>query len=330
MPHTTSAADLSSFTPPDLAQSRLYRHVLHLLGREVVALDLADAGRANILIRPAGPLGHIALIPGGVQWRADSTIATRRRALAGLPGKLRARGVGALLCNAATRVEDDMLTAQGHLPLISGGYSAQWDLTGSAATRRARLKQKWRNRLVKSERGGLSIRHDQFAPQNHRWLLTAEARQRQRRSYRALPLAFTETLARFAPEHTRLFIAARGDEPLAAMLFLLHDGAATYHIGHLSNAGRALSAHNLLLWQAANWLSDQGIRRLDLGPVETESQAGLARFKLGCGAQPVRRGASFLHMRATAPLGRLVRRLTGQPNSFSCCNRANRSVMPLR
>ncbi|MEL6980044.1 MAG: hypothetical protein AAGM38_15365 [Pseudomonadota bacterium] len=80
---------------------------------------------------------------------------------------------------------------------------------------------------------------------------------------------------------------AAPEGPAAAMLFLTHGRAATYHIGWTSDPGRSIGAHNLLLWNAIQTLKRDGILSLDLGGLDTERGAGVARFKLGSGAQPM-------------------------------------------
>lgn len=53
------------------------------------------------------------------------------------------------------------------------------------------------------------------------------------------------------------------------MVFILHGAVALYHIGHVGAAGRALNAHNLILWHAIQKLRRKGIRSLDLGGLDT-------------------------------------------------------------
>lgn len=290
---------------PSLSQSWLYAQALAAMGRNIREMRLGSAGIARLLVRQAGPLGAVALIPGGVQWDRRSTAQEREHAAAELPRQLRRQGISILLSNTASPDDEALLRRKGHLPIITGGYSAEWSLSDPVESRRARARGKWRNRLKKAETSGLCIDHARFSLPRDGWLLAAEARQRQARRYSALPLAFTKAVAEIASDQTRLFTATRDGELMGAMLFLMHDGAASYHIGHLGDKGRALSAHTLLLWRASVWLADQGIARLDLGPVETGRSSGLARFKLGSGALPVQRGASCLFSRATAPFGRL-------------------------
>lgn len=80
------------------------------------------------------------------------------------------------------------------------------------------------------------------------------------------------------------------------MLFLRHGRGATYHIGHICPEGKSLCAHNLLLWQAANWLAACGHDWLDLGPLYAAAP-GLWRFKLRTGARVQKTGGSWLYWR---------------------------------
>ena len=177
---------------------------------------------------------------------------------------------------------------------------------------RARMHGKWRNRLAAAERSGLPVRRQEPSFQTLQWLLDADARQQRYRRYRAMPAAFTQAWLRNDRKNLILLTAHREDQRLAAMLFLRHGNAATYYIGWTSGAGRAASAHNLILWQAVQQLSATGVDMLDLGLVDTEAAPGLARFKLGAGAQPVRTGGTWLGWKgvptARAPEFRACRR----------------------
>ena len=67
------------------------------------------------------------------------------------------------------------------------------------------------------------------------------------------------------------------------MLFLIHGQADNYQVGWNSGEGRDLHAHNLLLWCGIEALQERGIRTLDLGGVNTQRSAGVARFKIATG-----------------------------------------------
>lgn len=203
------------------------------------------------------------------------------------------------------------LAQLGAVPLITPTHVAEIDLRPSAETRRAALHQKWRNRLVHAESRGLRITRQNLPIDARHWVLAADALQQRKRLYRSWPTGLTLAYARENPGQAKLFTAFDGRDPVAAMLFLRHDTGATYHIGHTTRRGRDLSAHNLLLWQATNWLATRGHHRLDLGLINTEDAPGLARFKLGSGANLRTLGGTWLWWpvigRALSPLAALDR-----------------------
>lgn len=288
---------------PNLAQSDLYVNTLQALGHTVASLSLGRVGSAVLLQRSFGPLGKVTLIPGGVFWAQDSTPQERDDAIADLPALARSQGSRILLCNTSSESDEKKFLKKFFLPVLSAGFFAELDLTAPQDTRGKSLHGKWRNRLKKAENADLSVETSPFCATRHKWLIDAEIAQRKTNSYRALPLNFLAMASQLQPETVRVFVAKRRSQPVAAMVFLIHGKAATYHIGVSSENGRKFSAHNLLLWRAANWLASQGVCRLDLGSVETERNTGLARFKLGAGATPKARGATCLYTRTTRPLG---------------------------
>lgn len=195
----------------------------------------------------------------------------------------------------------------GAVPVMTPASIAEIDLRPLQSIRRAALHQKWRNRLVHAERQGLRITRQNLPLKPDHWLLRAEAKQQARQGYQNWPEALTLAYARQSPGAAKLFTAYEGQNPIAAMLFLRHGDTATYHIGHTTARGRALSAHTFVLWQAANWLALKGHQWLDLGMINTHGPAaGLARFKLGAGARSRTLGGTWVWW---PPLGRSLRPL---------------------
>jgi hypothetical protein len=162
----------------------------------------------------------------------------------------------------------------GLVPLLTDRFVALWDVTAAPAALRAALHGKWRNRLtsadVRVQRGG-----DLAA------VLQQEGAQRATRGYRALPAAFTQALPRDA---LHLWQWRQAGQMQAAMCFVRHGNWATYHIGWATDVARRHGVHQVMLWQAAMALRDEGVRMIDLGDVNTDAAPGLARFKLGTGA----------------------------------------------
>ncbi|WP_146345229.1 GNAT family N-acetyltransferase [Falsiphaeobacter marinintestinus] len=169
---------------------------------------------------------------------------------------------------------------------------AELDLRTDPTTLRSGLHQKWRNRLNRAERNGMTVRISRGLGPKLDWLLSKESQQQAQRGYRTWPSKLTQTWIRATPGAALLMTAYENDTPVAAMLFLRHGTAATYHIGHTTARGRQLSAHNLLLWDAIVHLSNSECDQLELG--RTDTSPGLARFKLGTGAQERSLGGTWL------------------------------------
>lgn len=205
--------------------------------------------------------------------------------------------------------------APGHaagLPLISPAHVATLDLTTGPGALRAGLKGKWRNRLVRAEALGLRIGRRALPSRTDQWLFRAEAAMQAARRYRTWPTALTLCYGRANPGKAVLFTATDTGRTVAGMLFLRHGTSATYHIGQTSAEGRARHAHTALMWAAIKWLAGQGVQQLELGTIDTESAPGLARFKLGTGAQVRPLGGTWLDvpwLRPLAPLSRIDTRM---------------------
>ncbi|MEM9726811.1 MAG: GNAT family N-acetyltransferase [Pseudomonadota bacterium] len=184
----------------------------------------------------------------------------------------------------------EALSAAGLRRVMTGGCAALLRLDGDDATLRAAMRGKWRNRLVAAERPGaadaLTLAWRRPTSTRLDALLREEAAQRRARRYCGLPLSLSQALVALSdPAGAWLLEARRRGHVVAAMLFVRHGRAATYHIGWAAPEGRRLAAHNAMLWRAMRDLRDAGVVELDLGGIDTERAAGLARFKLGAGAR---------------------------------------------
>lgn len=201
----------------------------------------------------------------------------------------------------------------GALPLVSPSTIARLDLTPDEKTLFAGLHQKWRNRLRHAQSQKLRVTRQNMPDDPGHWMLQADLVQQHQRGYRSWPLALTLAYGRANPGQAKLFTAFWGREPVAAVLILRHSTGATYHVGHTRPSGRLVSAHTLLLWSAIRWAKSKGVQQLELGTLDAEENAGLARFKLGTGAQPHRLGGTWLLWPPLTsllrPLARLDRKL---------------------
>lgn len=184
---------------------------------------------------------------------------------------------------------------RGMARVHTGPTMALWRLDDTdEAGLRARLKQKWRNRLAVAERSNLRI---ELAPRGKwvDWVIEQADALRAKKGFEAPPAAFVSRLAELkAARECLVAVALDKREPVAGALFLRHGRDATYYVASSSDAGRKRNAANLVLWRAACALKESGVRILDLGVVETERSAGLARFKLGTGAEPFELAGTYL------------------------------------
>lgn len=268
------------------------------------AAALRACGQAPLLLDGPSPLLLLRR-----RFRPGLRVAMLSRARLPDPSELAERLVKAglhrhLILLSPDRPTPDMARI-GAVPIMTPATIARIDLCPPLKERRTALHQKWRNRLRHAEHQRLRVTRRNLPLDPGHWLLAAEAKQQVRRSYHNWPAHLTLAYARETPGAAKLFTAYEGRDPVAAMLFLRHGASATYHIGHITARGRALSAHNLLLWQAAGWLAAKGHQDLDLGTIDTRGpSAGLARFKLGAGANAHVLGGTWAWW---PPLGRALR-----------------------
>lgn len=183
-----------------------------------------------------------------------------------------------------------LISGTGFIPANDQGYQTIWlDLTVPPEKLRENLKQKWRNSLNKAERSGMDVDCD--AGTSHLpWLLTIYAADKASRGYGGASPALLKNYLPMIAEKGDLLIlrAMQGGEPLAFAVLAMHGRSATYLAGWNSPAGREVSAHHLLLWEAALMLQKKGIKELDLGGINDESAEGIKLFKEGLGGKNVR------------------------------------------
>ncbi len=256
---------------------------------------------AQIVSRPFAMIARFALCTHGPAWigevSREEKCATYRALRKTMP-----LGWPKLLVITPDESREDSAGLKGMSRVMTGDATVLLDLEKSEEQLRAAMDQGWRNRLSKAERAGLVVQKGGLKPAQYRWLLDAEARQRQKRGYRAMPLEMTERWQESKSEAARgdkgaglaVYRVDSGRDPAAAMLFLIHGQRATYHVGWTSEEGRNTAAHNLILWTAMKDLKARGIRVLDLGGVNTQSGAGIARFKLETGGRVLERAGAYV------------------------------------
>ncbi|WGW02536.1 GNAT family N-acetyltransferase [Tropicibacter oceani] len=281
-----------------LPQSPEFARTCDALGLPIRRMQRESGGELSLVwqvqSRNFGPLGRVDMISRGPVARDPACLPDWldrfQRWQDGRPLLLNSDGL-----------PPEALRQAGFWPLMTPASLALLPL-GPGAALRAGLQQKWRNRLNRAMGAGLRVtRH---ALSSGHWLLTAEAAQARKKGYRSLPPGFALAFARANPGKAQLWEVNQKGQPLAAVLMLRHGRMATWQMGHVTPEGRKHSAMNLALFTAMTALADQGHSLLDLGTINTQDAPGLARFKLGTGAQTHRLGGSWLHYGALAPIAR--------------------------
>lgn len=283
-----------------MQQDWAYGASLQALGipcrRAKLTLDGQTVALAQFICRRVGFIAGFALCTRGPLWVQPLSAADQQCVYALLKRSLpMARPRFALFSPDVTDADHPAL--KQCIRVMTGYSTVQLDLTQTPEQLRTAMEGRWRNRLVAAERAGLDIVCAGVNPAKYRWLLQEELAQRASKSFYGLPMEFVEHYiqARQNPGKTVLILRAEQNrERVAAMLFLIHGSAATYHVGWSNEAGRATNAHNLLLWRACEELRMRGIRTLDLGGINTRSLAGISRFKIGSGGQVVTYAGTFV------------------------------------
>lgn len=256
-------------TPLPLQQHRFFAQTLIALGQPA-SLNPMQFAAPVMTIKRFG----MSFASRGPIWQNDATEPAKCTAL---------RNSGLVLINA-DRFEPNVYRDAGFRLVTTPAWVAELDLWGTAHQRLLKAKGKWRNVWRRAQHSLLTIQQELFDPQLHQWLLDADRVQQRQKGFRALPHAIIAAYAAKRPQDVVIFIARQNQKPVAAMLFLLHQPVATYHLGWSNDTGRVHGAHHRILFEAADVFSDKGYRRLDIGTVDTENAPGLARFKIGTGA----------------------------------------------
>ena len=272
---------------------------VEVLRAAVRRVDGSVLALAQIVARPFALVGRFALCTHGPVWVGEVGEEEKREAFGLLRKGLPQRWPRLLVL---TPDEEAGAGLKGMSRVMTGDATVLVDLTRDEAALKSDMESSWRNKLNKAERSDLVVQKAGTKPAQYRWLLEAEAKQRQKRGYRAMPLDMTEKWQDAKADGASgdkgagiaVFRADIKRDAAAGMLFLIHGSRATYHVGWTSEEGRTNAAHNLILWTAMKELKARGVKVLDLGGVNTQSGAGIARFKLETGGRVLVRAGAFV------------------------------------
>jgi len=284
-----------------LQQSWAYGEALMSLGIRVERAVFWDEGRlmgmAQFMCRRF--LGYVSMASctRGPVWHPDVTPAQRAQIYQLLKRSLPLPAFRVMLISpdeTAAQLAPEAL--KGFSRVMTGYATAYLDLSLPIEVLKSNMDGKWRNRLNKVLAHEKLQVHAVPSLKRCTWLLGKEADQREARRFHGLPTHFVPAyIDQFAsPQQAFVVVYAElGKETVAGMLFLIHGQVASYHMGWADDQGRALNAHNALLWKAMAYLKAQGVSRMDLGGVNTHDLPGISRFKLGAGGQVVTLAGTF-------------------------------------
>ena len=253
--------------------------------RARVEADGVPVAQAQFIVRKFAKYVSLALCTRGPLWLQEVNAKDKAAAYKAMRQTLPLPGLRFMMVTPNETLEE-----QPGLPavrrIMSGYSTVMLDIDKPMDTLRAQLDKRWRHRLGGAEKSELNVQRMGTNPGQYRWLLDAEMQQRVDRGLEGLPLVWFEHYAESRKQPSRNLLSLRADvgrERVAGMMFLIHGQAATYQVGWTSDAGRDLHAHNLMLWRAIEELRERGVRSLDLGGVNTQRSAGIARFKMATG-----------------------------------------------
>lgn len=166
--------------------------------------------------------------------------------------------------------------------LVTGYHSGWLDLTPTPKILRGNFRKNWLGALKLAEKSKLKVRLSHTG-KTLTWLLEQADKHRKTGGYQGTSGAFAHMLAGLTPNRGDILTltAEQDGKPIAGMLFIIHGKCATYYMGWNGEDGRPLNAHHLLLWHGIQELHNRHITALDLGGIWTDSNTGVARFKLG-------------------------------------------------
>ncbi len=274
-----------------LQQDWAYGACMKALGVEVlrasVMVNDQPVALAQFLVRKWLGVLSVVLCGRGPIWLTDVSGTDKAQAYAAIKRSLPIKGLRIVLITPEEAPSPDLGLSPWRR-VMTGYSTVMLDISPTMAELRAQLDKRWRHRLSGAENAALTIHRVGTQPGQYRWLLDADMKQREERNLEGLPIAFFDLYAkaRHVPAKTILTLRADvGRDRVAGMLFLIHGEAATYQLGWTNEQGRDLHAHNRILWEAIAELKSRGVRWLDMGGVNTQRSAGVARFKIKTGGR---------------------------------------------
>lgn len=287
----------------------IFEHGNLEVSRFVATIEGDEAAMGQIVTRRFFGFLKFTLLLKGPVWLKDISTQQKRQVI----DKIRARYPLKYFNLFAFSPEDEPISeasepassetlnsyeSMGFRRIITGNSTILIDLTLSEEQLWQNLYGKNRTHIRKGQKIGFDI---VFGDHNHphtEWLLAQERKQQKEKKYQGLPVELVQGYGHFTAKgngvYTAFAVEAGADEPMSGVLFLCHGRCATYHIGWNGPRGRQSRALNLLLWKMIVNLKVAGFEVIDLGGLNTEEGADIARYKLSFGGKVISLSGTFM------------------------------------
>jgi lipid II:glycine glycyltransferase (peptidoglycan interpeptide bridge formation enzyme) len=168
--------------------------------------------------------------------------------------------------------------------------SACLDLSLPSDSLLKNLNGKWRNGLRKAEKLELLVKRETLNEQNLTSVISWYESFQIGKNFTGISKALLSEFSKRNSEHfnSKVFFAHHPESsaPLGMLLTITSGGVSTYLIGVSNAEGRKAQVNSLLLWQAIMDAKSEGMRLFDLGGLNEETPAGIAKFKKGLNGSP--------------------------------------------
>jgi CelD/BcsL family acetyltransferase involved in cellulose biosynthesis len=163
-------------------------------------------------------------------------------------------------------------------------YDHTVDLRSTPSELLARFKSPARRALRKANRSGLQVEVT-GSPEAIKEYYRLHAQTRKRHGVPPQPLSFFQNIQEAVISRGLGFVvlARFGGQPVAGAVFFRFGNKALYKFAASDLKFQNLRPNNLVIWQGARYLAENGVEELDLGRTALNHH-GLRRFKLSCGS----------------------------------------------
>jgi len=177
----------------------------------------------------------------------------------------------------------------GTLPISlgSGDHTFLLDLSPPLEILRKRLDQKWRNRLNRAEREGLTLHLGEGFEDYQVFLEIYKEMWGRKRFETSVNVQEFASICRDLPKSSKLkiLICRHQGMPAGAVVCSAMGRGGIYLLGATNELGRKAQAAYLLQWAMIKWLKENGFAEYDLGGIDVDRNPGVFHFKSGMSGQ---------------------------------------------